>query len=248
LNAQGFDRAIVVKRLLPTLGFIGKAKKCGAKVVYDIVDAWPQPAGNYWPRSLCLSWLRDELAVAGADGLVASSAQMADDCRSITGIPTLNLKHHARPSQARNPIRERVQTVGYEGGERYLGVWREWIERECSNRGWRFVVNPPALADLDIVVAVREADGYAARHWKSNVKLANAQGSGTPIVCNRAAAYLDTAGGGECWADNAEQLRECFDELTDHGTRRTKSEALLRAAPTLDSVAATYRSWLETLQ
>jgi hypothetical protein len=144
-----------------------------------------------------------------------------------------------------NPIREKVKTVGYEGGENYLGSWRPWLEAECTRRGWRFVVNPQELADVDIVVAVREFTGYAARKWKSGVKLANAQGSKTPCVLMREAGYLETASGGERWADTKEEFVAAFDELTSVEARREAAGKLY--GPTLDAVADTYKRWLERL-
>ena len=35
---------------------------------------------------------------------------------------------------------------------------------------------PPDLSKMDVVLAFRESRGYPAKRWKSNVKLANAQG------------------------------------------------------------------------
>ena len=80
-------------------------------------------------------------------------------------------------------MRERVATVGYEGAD-YLGEWRERLEAACAARGLRFVVNPARYTDLDIVVLVRggEHASFLARSYKSNIKLANAYGSGTPAL------------------------------------------------------------------
>jgi hypothetical protein len=245
-HAVGFDLTVIVKRI--DMRFVEHLRAAKTRLVYDIVDAWPQPHGNLWDRAACLRWLKGQLELVRPYAAVAATQAMADDIVTV-GFkgPVVALPHHARPGQAINPIRRVVETVGYEGGVQYLGKWRGFLEAECARRGWRFVVNPPALADLDIVVALREADGYAPKHWKSNVKLANAQGSGTPIICNREAGYLETDRAGATWADTAPELRVALATLAD-ATVRHHVAAELRAAPfTLESVAANYREWLESL-
>lgn len=239
---KGFDLAIVVKRCPSDL--LHRLRQAGVPIVYDVVDGWPQPAGNLWDRGQCLAWLRGKVAELNPVGIVAATRAMAEDCAEF-GLPVLALPHHARPGQRRNPLRERVRTVGYEGGEQYLGRWRGVLERECDARGWAFWVNPPALADLDIVVAMREADGYAPRKWKSNCKLGNAQGSGTPSVMNREAGYLETAGPEQLFADTDAELRDALDALTPHEARR--AQVAQYRAPMLEPIAAQYRAWLHNL-
>lgn len=234
----GYDLVVAVKR--PPL-------VTGVPIVYDILDAWPQPAGNAWGKPECMTWLRKSVAAIRPVGIVAATRAMAADCAEF-GVPVLALPHHARPGLGRNPIREQVQVVGYEGAEHYIVGWRPLIEDECRRRGWRLVVNPARLADVDIVLALRGATGYAPRHWKSNVKLANAQASGTPFIGCREAGYMETAVGAcEKWADTPEELAQAFDALTPQGERRRAAQWMLSVAPTLDQLAGTYRAWLETL-
>lgn len=244
MSAEGFDLAVLVKRNLP--GTVAAIKRAGIPLVYDIVDAWPQSEGNDWNREFCMAWLRAHLKTIQPDAIVAATQAMAIDCAEF-GLPVLALRHHARPGQARNPIREHVRVVGYEGSTKHLGSWRQWLEKECSRRGLEFHVNPLRLADLDIVVALRERTGYAPVHWKSNVKLANAQASGTPIVCSREAGYSETSCGSEVWADTPKEVRAAFDELEPAHERRGRADALHAATPTLEAVAATYKEWLHTL-
>jgi hypothetical protein len=146
-----------------------------------------------------------------------------------------------------NPIRPTVKMVGYEGGAQYLGSWLPFLEDACKARGWRFHVNPSSLAVLDIVVAVRDADGYAPRNWKSGVKLANAQGSGTPCIVNREHGYIETATGGEMWADTHKEMADSLDMLADEGLRR-KLSAMLMPGPQLKDLAETYKAWLQSLK
>jgi len=82
-----------------------------------------------------------------------------------------------------NPIRTTVRKVGYEGAN-YLGKWQSLIEEQCHKKNIKFIVNPANYTDIDIVVLVREGihGSFLAKHYKSNVKLANAYGSGTPAL------------------------------------------------------------------
>lgn len=239
---KGYDLCIIVKRAPPDL--LHRIKVAKVPIVLDVVDGYPQPIGNTWDREQCLAWLRGQIASIKPVGIVAATAVMAKDCREFS-LPVLTLPHHPRPGQRVNPIRERVQKVGYEGGN-YLGMWDSFLRVECAARGWEWVINPAALADLDIVVAVREANGYAARSWKSNIKLANAQATGTPCIVNREAGYLETATGGELFADTTGEMVAALDKLADYETRKTAANGLW--APQLHVIAKTYREWLEQLK
>lgn len=242
-DADPFDVVVIVKRAPADMAL--RARLAGVPVIWDVVDAWPQPVGNTWSRDECHAWLRLQVRAIKPAGIVAATRAMAADCADF-GVPVLALPHHARPGLDANPIREHVQTVGYEGGEAYITGWRAAIEAECKRRGWRFVINPARLADVDIVLALRDATGYAPRHWKSNVKLANAQASGTPFVGVREAGYLETAiGTCEKWADTPEELKRAFDALTPQGERRRAAQWMRSVAPALDQVAIKYRTWLE---
>lgn len=242
LDVAGFDLAVVVKRSENDL--LQRLRRADVPLIWDVVDAYPQPAGNTWTRDQCMAWLRAEVQRIQPAGIVAATLAMARDCEEF-GIPVLALPHHARPSLARNPIRDEVHVVGYEGAEHYLGRWRQVLESECARRGWRFVVNPPSLADLDIVVALRDVDGYAPRNWKSGVKAANAQGSGTPFIGCREAGYLETSCGCERWADTDKELVRAFDALTPQAERARVGGWMHAAAPLLSSVACTYAKWLK---
>lgn len=242
-DVAAHDVAVLVKR--PTPDLLQRLRRAEVPTVWDIVDAWPQPVGNDWGRSQSLGWLGQTAASIRPAAIVAATRAMAWDCRGL-GVPVLHLPHHARPGLRRNPIRAEVHTVGYEGGEQYIARWRPAIEAECARRGWAFVTQPAELADVDIVLALRDATGYAPRKWKSNVKLANAQGSGTPVVCCREAGYLETQGGGEQWADTPAQLARAFDILTPLSARRNAAAKLLAAAPQLQTIADTYSTWLRS--
>jgi len=239
------DLVVLVKRAPEEL--LARLRRSGKRIVLDVVDCWPQPDGNVWNGPQVIGWLHAQIKHIRPHAIVTATERMRSDL-AFTG-PSLALPHHARPGAQINPIREQVQTVGYEGDERYLGACRRVLEDECAARGWRFVVNPPQLADLDIVVALREGiwTGYAPRHWKSNVKLANAQATGTPCILSPECGYEETATGAEYWATTRADLRTALDWLTPHENRLEVSKRLLRAPVGIDTIAATYRSWLESL-
>jgi hypothetical protein len=242
-SVKGYGLAIVVKR--PRAETIAQLHKAKVPIVWDVVDAWPQPAGNDWDKRTCMEWLQREVDAIRPAGLVAATEAMAWDCRHLA-MPVLALAHHARPAQEENMLREKVETVGYQGGN-HLGLWQDIIIRQCDKRGWRFVADhdkaaPMSLASVDIVLAVRGQRGYAARQWKSNVKLANAQGSGTPSVVQRDAGYVETAGARQYFADNEQELSQAFDVLAL--LERRQEEVDKYRPPKLRHIAEKYADWL----
>ena len=243
MDVAAYDVAIVIKRTPSDL--IARIHRAGIPLVYDVVDGYPQPEGNAWNREQCVAWLRAQVVHVHPAAIVAATRAMADDCAEF-GLPVLALPHHARPGLRRAPIRP-LRTVGYEGAENYITGWRPHIERECKRRGLTFVVNPPSLGDVDIVLALRDSTGYAPRKWKSNVKLANAQALGLPLICAREMGYLETASGGEFWADRPDELAAALDTLEPIATRQRVSDLMFAAAPYIDRIAAEYVSWLRTI-
>jgi len=242
MDVSPYDLAVLVKR--PTSDLLQRLHRADVPVIWDIVDAWPQPGGNAWDRARCLEWLAGQVRAIRPAAIVAAARAMAQDCEGF-GVPVLALPHHARPGLRLNPIRP-LKVLGYEGGQQYLGRWLPIIQRQCAVRGLQFVINPAEVAEVDVLLALRDCDGYAPRNWKSGVKLANAQGSGTPVICNREAGYLETASGAEHWADDEDELAVALDALTPIEARRTAAKVLRDAAPELDSIASTYLAWLRS--
>lgn len=236
------DVVVAVKRIPdPLLAAIR-----GSYVVWDVVDAWPQPRGNDWSAELCQAWLDSEFARIKPNAIIAATNKMADDCARF-GVPVLWLPHHHRPGIEANPIREKIQTIGYEGAENYMAPWLPVIEADCRKIGAKFVINPRQLADLDVVLALRGSTGYAPRNWKSGVKLANAQGSGTPWIGCREIGYTETAAGGEKWADTDRELVKSIADLKDVDTRRNISAALRVGAFSVNDAAEKLRGFLNGL-
>lgn len=245
-SGKGHSLAILVKKVPSDLLFRLRHEK--VKIIWDIVDAWPQPVGNTWNRAECLAWLTQQIRTIKPHAVVAATKAMAKDLEPFN-IPVLFVPHHSNPALARNPVREQIKTVGYQGGERYLGKWRELLEKECKARGWRFVVNLAELADVDVVVAMRESSGYAARHWKSGVKLSNAQGTGTPFIGSPECGYLEQrVGNCERFAETEKDMQRAFDSLVPYAERYRASHWMYSVAPRLDEVAKKYREWLEKFQ
>lgn len=245
LDVAGYDMAVIVKRAPPDL--LSRLHRAGTPIVWDVVDPWPQPHGNDWTRDQAMQWLRLALQHIGPSGVIAATETMAADCREL-GCRVLCVPHHARPALRRNPIREHVTIVGYEGGKQYIRHWRPIIDDECARRGWRFADAVEQLADVDIVLALRDHSGYPARAWKSNVKLANAQGSGTPVICSPERGYIETDRGGVLYASDRRSLSAAFDKLTSPTIRRNAAAALAASTITLDAAAQTYRQWLAHLR
>lgn len=241
LDVAAFDLAVVVKR--PTTGLTDRLHRARVPVVWDVVDAWPQPHGNLWDEITCIAWLTEQVQKIRPDGLVAATSAMASDCARF-GIPVLWLPHHARPAQRSNPIREVMSVVGYEGGPQYLGRWRYVLENYCTEHKLKFIVNPDQLSDLDVVVALREDGGYAPRFWKSNVKLANAQSTGTPFIGSPEAGYMELATGSEFWVENDFDLVRALDAMKSYGSRLALSKQLVSGTRTLEVTAKEYKRWL----
>lgn len=244
-DIRAADLTVVVKRTPDAV--MQAIRQEGRPWVYDIVDAYPQPESATWSQDEAIGWVVRHVQKLNPTAVVWPNQRMRDDCDD--GRPGLVLKHHHRPGIRRNPVRPRVQRIGYEGSASYLDGWMPPIRKECERRGWEFVVNPKHLADLDIVLALRggQWDGYAARNWKSNVKLANAHGSGTPFVGQSECGYLETASGAEYWANEPKDLAASFDWLTPVSARELVSDRFVERAYTLEQAAEDLCLFLKTL-
>lgn len=246
-NLCGFDVGILIKR--PPEHTIEAARNSGVTIVWDVVDAWPQPVGNLWDRTACMSWLDHHLRKIKPHAVIAATEAMARDVATFN-VPVIALPHHARPNARRATINPTITRVGYEGSMRHLGcLWQSRLGAWCSSNNVQLVFNPDDLADLDVVVAMREHQNYAPTNWKSNVKLANAQAIGLPIVCNREEGYKETSpSGGVAWADTPEEFAQAMASLKPQEARQQASELLMRDTITLEATAVKLKAWLETLR
>lgn len=236
-DSSGFDIAIVVKRTPESI-------IRGLKIpwFWDIVDAYPQPESYRWDRSDAIHWVHERIHTLKPTGMIWPTKKMMDDCD--LGLPGVVIPHHHRLGILQNPIRQTIQTIGYEGAPSYLGRWRNDIEQECKKRGWSFVVNPTSLSEIDIVLAMRDNGGYVSKNWKSGVKLANAHASGTPFIGQPECGYLENASGAEYWAESMEDVRMAFDWLDSYDARKSVSEKFRQNAYSVNQAASDLKRFL----
>lgn len=242
---QAHDLVVVVKRCPAEV--LHALRASGRPWVYDIVDAYPQPAASHWTRWQAIQWVQNHLRELQPDAVIWPNRKMREDCD--TGLPGTVLYHHHRPSIRNNPIRDTIRRVGYDGSVKYLAEWLPTLQAECARRGWEFIEGATDLADLDVVVAFRggEWNGYVQENWKSNVKLANAHGSGTPFIGQQESGYMETATGCEYWADKPTGLPVCFDWLESQSAREQIHDRFVQAAYSLEKAAADLKEFLHGL-
>lgn len=237
------DVILVVKRVPDAL--LANLRRSGRPWVYDIVDAFPQPICSTWNQTAAITWLQSYVETLRPDAIIWPNDRMRIDAGG--DWPGATVYHHHRPGMRRNPIRDRVGVIGYEGSDRYIAPWFDTIARECRRRDVKFVINPPDLATLDVVLALRggDRDCYCTRHWKSNVKLANAHGSGTPFVGASECGYIETRCGAEYFADRPHELGQALDWLEARDARAEVGERFFAARFPIERQAAQVRQVLE---
>lgn len=239
------DLIICVKRINhPFFNAVAASKR---PWIWDLVDFYPQPDCTGWDRAKAIGWVQAQIERFKPTAVIWPNQRMRDDCD--TGLPGAVIYHHHRPGSPRNPIRETVKRIGYEGEPRYLDEWMRAFGKECAARKWDFILNPLSIADLDAVVAVRGAkfNGYAQFHWKSNVKLSNAQGSGTPIIAAKEPSYLETSDGGVVWVDGIEDVSQALGQIVSRETREKLAGHLCPKAYSLDAAAQDLRKFIKKL-
>lgn len=239
------DCIILVKR--PTADLVADLRRSGARVIHDLVDAWPQPAGNEWPADKMLAWLRQTVEDVQPDGVICATKAMQIDVNALpeTVRPlTAAIYHHARAHYVTAPphARSEVRTVGYEGGRNYLGRFEPLIREECMRRRWAF--DTESIAGADVVICLRDAAGYGPRAWKSNIKAANAQALGIPMLCSPEAGYQETTTGGVIWIEQFRDIRPAFDALADP-EHYAKMRAAVDRPPLIGDLAMQYHAFIE---
>lgn len=239
------DLVVVVKRLTPSLRAALKQSK--RPWVWDLIDFYPQPACTFWGRAKACRWVRSQIQEAKPNAIVWPTARMLADCD--VGRNSLVLPHHHWPDIEINPIREEVKTIGYEGNAKYLGAWGDAFRVACHQRGINFVTNIGTHSDWDICIAFRDdsVNGYAQKHWKSNVKLANAHGSGTPFIGAEECGYQETEAGGEIYISQLDAVGLAIDSLMSVEKRKEIHAQFRAKALNLETVGRTYRQFLNGL-
>lgn len=244
-DCQRADVIVAVKRL--NHRFSDSIKLSGKPWIWDLVDFYPQPFCTQWSKTQAIKWVQNQTQQHKPDGIIWPNQKMRDDCD--IGIPGTVIYHHHRPDIAVNPIRETILKVGYEGEPTFLGEWMDRLLQECRTRQWDFILNPPSITDLDVVFAFRgeHVNGYAQQHWKSNVKLSNAQGSGTPFVGLQECSYIETNTGGAAFVSGPTTLRKTLDGIVSRETRQEMSKLLLEGAYTLERASMDLREFIKTI-
>lgn len=236
------DIVIAVKRIPGDL--LHRIRASGKPWVYDVIDAYPQPEAGSWSADKARRWVQALMAGLEPDAVIWPSAGMQACSPYLRGTV---IHHHYRPSIKRNPIRQKMEVIGYEGAPQYLAEWKPALEQAAAKIGARFVINPANLADLDVVVALRgkEHNGWVQRMFKSNVKMANAQGSGTPMICNASRTYWDTADEKVQWVASPDQLGDALDCLRPQLLREFAGESAYKKRYSVDDAAADYLAFLK---
>lgn len=242
------DLVVLIKK--HAVNFAPRAHKAGKPIVWDALDFWSQPAQNRYTRDSALLALRSQAKVIKPALIIGATKEMTADAESL-GFKSAYLPHHSWNGLAPTPPREVVATVAYEGNPAYLGRWHGWVKEACDKRGWSFVVNPPNLAEVDIIVSFRDGawDGWICREWKSGVKVVNSVAAARPMLSMPSAAMrelrpLDST------IEAVTDLKRALDSYSDQTERQKAYEACAELAPqfTVDAVAESYRSILSTVE
>jgi hypothetical protein len=244
-DCRAHDVIIVVKRVPDLL--LANIRSSKKPWVFDCVDFYPQPEVTAWPRNAAVAWVRERMSFYSPDAVIWPNEHMLCDC--TVGRKETVIRHHFRPGIADNPIRDEVRLVNYEGAAEYLGEWAHWIKAECDRRKWAFSTNAHAYTAADIVIAVRGTGyaGYAQRNWKSNIKLANAHGSGTPFVGQTESGYLESATGEELFVNHHSDIARRFDVLEDRAIRQRIHDRFVRSRYSVADAAADVAKFLNAL-
>ncbi len=224
-----------MKRAIQT--FAATAHAHGVPIVWDALDFWQQPAQNGVSEAEALALLQAQIRAYKPVLVIGATEAMALEANGVC------LPHHGHQCLQPTDAREHCRVVGYEGNERYLGVWAKEMQWACDCRGWSFVVNPPDLSACDILVALRGGiwDGWICRQWKSGVKIVNAILAGRPIVTQTCAAANDLWP--SAWrADTAVGIEDALDYWAPVARRQAVADECRTLAPafSLDALARQY--------
>ncbi len=170
-----------------------------------------------------------------------------DEASALGGVC---IPHHGRFGLVPTPAREQMRVVGYDGSPAFLAEWAPAIERACAARGWMFVINPPDLSAVDVLVALRGGpwDGWMCREWKSGVKLANAILAGRPMLMQDTAAARELQPAGTI-VYGVGDIPAALDAWRDYDRRAAVVEVSCARATefTVEAAAARYVLILSTL-
>lgn len=242
-ECQRADVVIAVKRLNHI--FFDAVRDSGRPWIWDLVDLYPQPTCTAWTAEQSIHWVRDQIKKYKPNAIIWPNKKMMDDCCDGK-TPGVVIYHHHKKNIPINPIREKIQAIGYEGEPKYIAEWLPVFEKECQRHSWNFIINPTNISDLDVVVAMRgnAFNGYAQRSWKSNVKLANAQASGTPFIGACEPSYVETGSGAEILIGATSQVPWALEQLVPRETRSQRAIKMMAAAYPVAAAAADLKAFI----
>lgn len=238
----GWANLVVLVKRAVFGAHVADAHRYGLPITWDALDFWQQPGQNGLDAVAARGLLASILARVRPALVIGATEAMARDAAGVC------LPHHAWSGLAPTPTRQAVQAVGYEGNPTYLGCWHGLLQRACAARGWQFVVNPPHLGAVDLLVALRDGcwDGWMCREWKSGVKVVNAIAAGRPLISQDCAAVRELQPAGSIIA-SPDDLDGALDAWAGRLARQAVVDASIARvdALSLESVAHRYRSLLE---
>lgn len=239
------DIIVAVKKV--SAQFVEQVRQMCKRWVLDVVDFYPQPLCSSWTRDQACSWVREQIGSLRPDAVIWPNRQMMEDCTD--GRPGFVLYHHHRPGLKPIFVQKELRTLVYEGAERYLGRWERDIKRACNSAGITFSINPVTIQEADAVIAVRDKpySGYAQHHWKSNVKLANAQGIGALFIGEQESGYKETSTGAELWLRSPLDLMDAIKQAQSFEARSLAQQLALRQAYSVEMAAADLKRFLNGL-
>lgn len=239
------ELVVVVKKATPTmLSYLRQAHK---RWVFDAVDFYPQPLCTHWSHSEAIAWVRNQVKQMDPTAVVWPNQRMQQDCND--GRPSFVLYHHYRPGLQPITVTPKLRVVTYEGASAYLGQWKSALDRVCKEHNCGFIANPPSMCVSDAVIAVRDKPfaGYAQMHWKSNVKLANAQALGAVFIGQRECGYMETATGAEIWVRTQDDLHEALSTIVPQHFRSSMQSKALTGAYSVQQAAKDLEGFLRGL-
>jgi hypothetical protein len=219
-----------------------EARESGARLIWDVLDIWPQPAGNQTSLEQLRREIWDTRDAVGISTLIGATSKMAAD---IGGI---YIPHHSHAGLQPTPIRSRLKVVAYEGNERFLGSWRAALEQACQRLGVKFVINPRDLSAVDLFVAFRgeQWNGLVCRQWKSGVKYVNAIAAGRPTLTQGSAAFFELRAPGQV-VELQDELEDAIRAWMPADRRQNALDDCKRMAPLcyLEAVEQRYQALIE---
>lgn len=233
------DVAILVKKYGPV--YAKAAQTYGVPIVWDALDFWSQPRDNHVDAKRATALLQEQIALIRPALVIGATEVMAEDAGGVY------LPHHSRLGLMPTSARETCTVIGYDGNGAYLERWAPALQAICRKRRWSFVINPPDLAAVDIMVALRGGpwDGWMCREWKSGVKLVNAICAGRPVITQWSAALRELQPEGSI-VNGVAHLDAAIDRWVDYSERQRVVDVARRRAPefTVKAMAKRYRDIL----